>query len=333
MRFEVLACAVLMSSVSTAAQKPQPSLKPLAEWAKGQRLPMEAKIAAKAPGALIDYLRWDNQKNGWPNIPQAVELTDSFKNDLLTAIRGLPADVVRKVNEKLIGIYVVSDLGGSAYTEKMELDDKKNAAGFVVLDVTALNRTANQWATWKESSPFRLGGKTQIRMEIEKPENETRANAIQYILLHEFGHILNIGSRLMPGWGSPPRDLLILPSMRFFNLSWTVQENKFTSRYDDIWFLRPKIHFYAQPEDQLEASAVLGSYKHLLMTNFPTLYAATHPGDDFAESFVNYVHVVRMKKPWSVVISAGTETLTVKDCWQETRCQEKRKLLEELLAP
>jgi hypothetical protein len=75
------------------------------------------------------------------------------------------------------------------------------------------------------------------------------------------------------------------------------------------------------------------TYQNLAKTNFPTLYAATHPGDDFAESFVSYVHTARMGKPWYIIIQDGGKTVQRLDsCWTEKRCAQKRKALEAILA-
>jgi hypothetical protein len=85
---------------------------------------------------------------------------------------------------------------------------------------------------------------------------------------------------------------------------------------------------------KLGAEQMAATYASLAVTNFPSLYAATHPADDFAEAFASYVHVVLMRKPWQVTISRDGEVLRVVDaCWEEPRCAGKRKLLEELLAP
>ena len=53
-----------------------------------------------------------------------------------------------------------------------------------------LKRAANEWATWKESSAF--SGNISYRLEavIEEKESDDRIQAIQYILLHEIGHMV-----------------------------------------------------------------------------------------------------------------------------------------------
>ena len=71
-----------------------------------------------------------------------------------------------------------------------------------------------------------------------------------------------------------------------------------------------------------------------MRTSFPTLYAATNPWDDFAESFANYVHVVLLRKPWRVQVrGVGDDTETFDACWGLPRCEAKERMLRALLGP
>jgi hypothetical protein len=77
---------------------------------------------------------------------------------------------------------------------------------------------------------------------------------------------------------------------------------------------------------------MMPAYARLKNTNFPSLYAATTPGDDFAESFASYVHVVLMHRPWQITITRNDAVAYVFNaCWGETRCAEKQRILERLL--
>lgn len=68
--------------------------------------------------------------------------------------------------------------------------------------------------------------------------------------------------------------------------------------------------------------------------NFPSLHAATSPGDDFAESLASHVHVALMQQPWQITISRdGQPADTFGACWGEQRCAEKRKMPERLVKP
>ncbi len=74
------------------------------------------------------------------------------------------------------------------------------------------------------------------------------------------------------------------------------------------------------------------TYANLERTSFPSLYAATQPGDDFAEAFDSYVHVVLQRRPWQILIYKNAALQKeFGACWNESRCAGKRALLEQLI--
>ena len=76
------------------------------------------------------------------------------------------------------------------------------------------------------------------------------------------------------------------------------------------------------------------TYINLEKTNFPTLYAATHPADDWAESFASYVHSVLMKKPFNIKIKDTKNPeiyINFKLCWGKPRCANKEVFLAWML--
>lgn len=300
-------------------------------WMNLKAKPLAEKIGLKPPSELIDYLRKDNKANGWKNIPATINVSTDFLTDVKSAVSELPLPILQKINEKLIGVFLVSDLGGSGYSEYVSDENGLVVAALVVLDVNALDRTANQWATWKESSPFHFSKMEQFFATIESPTDDNRKNAIQYILLHEFGHVLAAGSPLLPPGGVYPKEIVVKPDMNFFNLSWAINKNEFVSRFDANWKIRPKIHYYANQDQQIDSSLGIEAYRGLLKTNFSTLYAATHPADDFAETFANYVHVVLMSKPWKIHFAKGPIAIDYSSCWNESRCAEKKFIITELI--
>jgi hypothetical protein len=232
-----------------------------------------------------------------------------------------------------VGIYFVQDLGGTAYTDYVAGDSIRLAAGFVILDMDVLGtRIANEWATWKESSPFMANPMYRLEAEIERDGGNTRRNAIQYILLHELGHVLAIGKDLHPPWELPVSPDRSPDKYAFSRLSWKAGEvgKKSTSLFEHEFSNRKDVVYYFGAG--LPASQMVRTYEQLEQTNFPTLYAATKPEEDFAESFVSYVHAVLMGRPLEIRILRNDKLLkTYRSCWNEMRCAEKRKLIEQFL--
>jgi hypothetical protein len=304
----------------------------IAYWKAALEKPLEQRIGP-APDELVAYVVLDNITQGIENTPQSMAVSEDLLGDVRAALAELPFPVRQLLSENLVGIYFVRDLGGTAYTDYVAGDSIRRAAGFVMLDMDVLGqRIANDWATWKESSPFKADPMYRLEAEIERDGGNTRKNAIQYILLHELGHVLAIGNMLHPPWELPVSPERSPDKYIFSRLSWKVGEAgaKYSSLFDDEFSNRKDVAYYFGAD--LPAGQMVRTYEQLEQTNFPTLYAATKPEEDFAESFVTYVHSVLMARPFEIrIFRDGTLVKTYRSCWNEMRCAEKRKTIEQFL--
>jgi hypothetical protein len=300
-------------------------------WKAAFAKPVEQRIGAGSP-ELVEFLILDTIHQGIPNKPRASSPPADFAADVAQAFAELPQSVKDLVRPKLAGIYFVDDIGGTGFTDMIGLAGEKSTTGFIVLDPTQLiKQTANAWASWKEGTPFKTAPGYRLEAEIETKAQDTRKQAIQYILLHEIGHIVSIGDNIHPSWTIPPSEVRATP-FPFFDLSWLKAPDgkKYMTRFDAQFPERLSVAYYFGAK--LEAKQMTAVYTKLEATNFPTLYAATHFGDDFAEAFASYVHTVVMKRPWSIrLYENGKLAKTYASCWDQPRCAEKRKFLEKLL--
>ena len=301
-------------------------------WQADLARPLDERIGA-APPALVEYLTLDNLKQGYPQRPRAAVLEPAFVQDVKAAIRELPPSVWRLFGERLVGVYFVEELGGTGYTDAVKDSAGKDVAAYIVLDTAVLRPlAANAWATWKESSPFKPQPGWTLEARIEGDTGNDRRNAIQYILLHELGHVLSVGRQLHPPWDIAPKQVPARASYPFLEQSWTIDRsaNRYAALADGGFPQRRNVAYYFGAK--LAAADMVPTYEALEKTNFPTLYAATQPFDDFAESFASYVHVVLMRRPWQIVLSQdGKVVKTINHCWDEPRCAAKRRLLEEIV--
>ncbi len=301
-------------------------------WISRMARPLTQRIDA-APPALLEYVRLDNLSAGLTSVPRAATLAPDFMRDVRRAFDEIPKPVKRLVSRRLAGIYLVEDLGSTGYTDAIFAADGKPVAGFIVLDAAVLRqRSANAWATWKENTPFNPEPDSTLSARIATASQDSRKNAIQYILLHELGHIASIGAGIHPHWGIAPDAVQQTERLAYFNLSWTIarRENRFVSLFEAAFETRPRVVYYA--DAMLRGSQMQAVYSQLAATNFATLYAATSPGDDFAEAFASYVHTVLMRKPLQIEIRhAGQDVMRFTSCWAQARCAAKRAILEQLL--
>jgi len=323
-----LPCAETDKKCASAAALQSPVRKK-SFWSGALARPLEQRVGP-APAELVTFITLDNIQSDIPNRPRAPKIADDLLAETKAALGELPPVIKALVEERLAGIYFVSDLGGTGYTDYANGGWFSHDAGFTLLDVDVLaKQTANAWATWKENTPFKADPAFRLEARIEDAAGDNRKNAIQYILLHELGHILSIGKDIHPRWDGPPSSVAGFP---FARLSWEFvpAETRYASTFDKQFVLRREVVYYFGA--RLGGRQMFDAYHQVADTNFPTLYAATHPGDDFAESFASYVHTVMMKRPWEIrLYQDGKLVRTVGSCWEEERCAEKRRILEEIL--
>ena len=301
-------------------------------WKSALALPFEQRIGP-APAEVVDYITRDNIMRGFPNRPKVSGLPPEFRADVEQAFREIPEPVRRRIENKLAGIYFTVDLGGTGFTEAITSADGSERTGFIVLDSTVLGlRKANAWAAWKENSPFAPEPGYRLAAEIEEPANDNRRNAIQYILLHELGHVLSIGEQIHPPWTVLPQHVAATAGLEYFALSWAPPNGaeRYASLFDERFPQREHVMYYFGANLMLSQAAVV--YEELRATNFPTLYAATSPGDDWAEGFASYIHTVMMGKPFRIrIYQAGQLVEDYGPCWEEPRCAGKRRIIEKFL--
>jgi hypothetical protein len=291
------------------------------------------------PPELIDFLRLDNTFQGYSERPVPASQDSEFIRDVEIAMSSLPKAVGRISGRMVFCIALVRELGGTGYMDVVADVDGSAAGGFIVLDEGALDRTANAWASWKEQSAFRSSAEQRLEVRIEQPENDTRVNAIRYILLHELGHVIDavLGITQIDGGNTQN-----IRSRGFYGLSWTdpppsqrtvLPGDTLRSRFDAAWPERETLAFYTFENSKHTLSDAASIYAWLGQTNFPTLYAATSSADDFAESFANYVHVVLDGRPYEVQLKQEKmSTNLLGSCWDSPRCASKKLAVEHLLA-
>ena len=300
-------------------------------WRDALAKPILDRMGA-APPELVEYLKLDNIKNGYSHQPRAAKVTPDFRRDVHNAIAEIPYEVRQLLARKLAGIYFVEDLGGTGYTDEILDAGARAVAGFIVLDMTVLaKQTANAWATWKENTPFKPQPGMRLVAEIERKQQNNRKNAIQYILLHEFGHVLSINEKFHPSWKLDAREIPSSADYPWFWSSWDVsrEDNRFVTHFDRAFPQRTDVVYYLGAK--LPGDQMIAVYDNLEQTSFATLYSVTRPADDFAEAFASYVHTVLMNKPFEIRIYHNDKLAKLyKSCWTEKRCLQKRRMLERL---
>ena len=256
------------------------------------------KRLCDTPIEIIDFLLKENLSLGYSSKPELVKLDEKLLHDYKTAIEEIPESVKKMVLPYLLGVFPIKNLDGSAINIMSADDDGKNPKFLIAIDVDFLNRNANEWASAKESNPF---VSSKIKVEIEKAQSNDRARSIEFILLHEFGHIIGAVYKAHPTFEENEIDSN--PThYPFSKIGWVMNKKNNISASTDknIFPLRAKIHFYYGKDSKFVDKKKTELYRQLQKTDFVSLYASTNVRDDFAESFAHYVHEVMLHKPYKI---------------------------------
>lgn len=175
----------------------------------------------------------------------------------------------------------------------------------------------------KENSPFSPGN-VQINVKIESDARNRIPEAIEYILLHEVGHIVSVQKGIVPDFREKYRNF------NAFEFSKGIWEVENVSSWDSSFPLRKEIKFYSSKPIDLENNWKK-IYPVLENTPFPTLYSATNGDDFFADSFVSYIHTELQKKIWTLeILQDGKKIYEMKNGIQKSRCKKQKEFLDRL---
>lgn len=283
------------------------------------------------PQELVDHIAQYNAATANPATPARIEGCDDFLQDVRAAVAELPAVVKNKLEPRLLGIFAMTGLGSTGITDVIAYPNGDLIGAFVVLDVDAFaDRGANAWATWKENEPFAGDSGVALEAVIADSAADNRQSAIQYILLHEFGHVMAAASGLLPNWWD---DAAVADAGRypFLRLCWDANEDgTIEPRSCQDFPLRAHLRFFQ--DTKISSSEAPGVYEQLEHTAYPTLYAATSVHEDFAESFCTYVHTQLLGKPREVMICADGRQQRYQGFWQSERGAAKAAFFRALFA-
>ena len=285
-----------------------------------------------AQDEVIAHVTQVNAATGVAAQPLSTQVSAGFHADVRAAMAGMPASVQALLDGVLLGVRYARQLGSSAISDIVVSAEGVILGVVVALDVDAFEqRTANAWATWKENTPFAQQDGYRLEAQIAAPANDNRRGALQYLLLHEFGHVLAAGRGLLPEWWNAAQAMHAAHDYHYLPLAWQITPTLQVLPLPENDFpLRADISYYQAP--RLAASQMHAAYAQLQGANFATLYAATSMHEDFAESFASYVHAVMLQQPLCIRIFHGDALLLQFDrYWEAGRSAAKRRLLEQLL--
>jgi hypothetical protein len=296
-------------------------------WRAQRARPIQERILP-LPDEVRDIVHQVNMATGLDAVPAPCSPDAALQADLRTALAGMPAAVLDLVDPLLLGVCTGRGLGSSGVTDIVaDAVDGRILGCTVLLDLDLVGtRTANAWATWKENLPFGGPG-FALSATIAAPHADTRAAALQFLLLHEFGHVVTAGGAFLPRWWEP-----VPPAyFPFLDLSWVIDDKgRFAPWRGSDFELRGAVDFYGN--NKLHSDTIVTAYAGLEGSDFPSLYGATNPYDDFAECFASYVHSELLGRPYELRVDYdGVPQATLASFWASPRSAAKRAFMRALL--
>jgi hypothetical protein len=301
-------------------------------WETLLRRPL-AERRGNAPRELIDFIGRHHQATGKTIVARAAILDAGLERDLDAALAGLPITVLRHLEPCLLGVFVMEGTGASAVSSVVAGPEGELIGAFIVLDAAVFaDVTANSWFERRENMPFEAADGLRLEARIADAAHDDRVSALQFVLLHEFGHVLSAVKALAPMWW---RAGSAAPSYPLLDLCWkAAPDGRFAPRAGHDFSLRGELVYYGAPRlSLLDAEA---AYAALGRTGFPTLYAATSVHEDIADSFAAYVHVRLMGRPLEHRLlrggrPAGTGAASATAYWRSPHGDARAALFEAML--
>lgn len=236
-------------------------------------------------------------------------VASDLANDLRAAIAELPAPLAHAFDRHVCSVVFVTGLGATGVTAQLASEPSRSV---ILLNVDNLDRSANAWVSFKESSFFSEAHGLAIVGKMTERPDKSRQVLLGYLIAHELGHVLR---------DALPND----PHIASFDRACWPRKDAFKDLS-----LRPYAALHGA--DSLHEINLEPLYDFILASCFPSLTAAMNPGEDFADSLALYSHSVLLGRPWQVsVYRDGELSRRLESCWREPRCAEKRQALERFL--
>jgi len=251
-----------------------------------------------APKLVLEHLERMDGRDDY----EAYEPTEADRQLTLRYLDLLPAWFDAMLKERLVGIYFVENLVGTAFTEFV-LDKADTVHAFIAVNPAALRTGLSEWMTAREASCF-SGAATGGGAPSVFVDCGTKYQALLYALVHECGHVADHVYHYTP-YVEPLIDELGLgvATTDFVKNVWA-DYAKPEARADFAG--RADITFYSLGGGpKIPMTDAAGLYERLANSPFPSLYAAQNWAEDCAECCTWYFFTDRLGERYQVGLRRG----------------------------
>lgn len=257
--------------------------------------------------------------------------TQSFRHELKVAIDQLPQEVKSILRDHLVGVHVVGNLSmpGMPYISGLAIPQSGTFGGNDGTTSVLVDRLYSDTGMLERGITMGLRIKSPdqryvILARIAKKGEKERFVMLQYLLLHEFGHVVDNSRSFVSDAEELPID--DPEACGFACYSWKSQTApKGDGRISEVVLALRNGQF----RRMLEAAPDL--MNAIKQSNFESLYSTSGPGEDFAENFATYVHTIIMGRPWRLSLFVeGKKTDEMTSCHLDGRCPQKTAFFDKL---
>jgi hypothetical protein len=309
----------------------EPAVRRASFWGDAWKdLPLAQRVGL-LPAEAVASLREDLEFYGGVSKVAPAHAAAYVVDDLRQAMAGLPESVKRLVRDRLIGVFLVDNLsteGTGEHNLGLALEVmglwRQHVGTIVLIDRDGTDMSANRAMATMEYVPTGEYRGISVQSRLARRNNDDRRMTMQYVLLHELGHVIDYDRGITPdsfNYGERTRDC------GFTCLSWVRPDrHRFSPRIGEAMRRAETASLDAY------VKALPETFRLLSASNFPSLYATSMPAEDFAESFAQYVHSVVLGHPWELTLrDQGTIRERLGSCFLERRCPGKRSYFDRLL--
>lgn len=310
--------------------------------------PLEERLVDLAPGSSLLALSYMDLffsfgKGVRQPLPKAMPSDVSLRNDLHQAIETLPENVKKLLSPYLAAIIPITNVPVNGLAALVLDEQQIQRGGISYLNVDRLNKKMNDWWTAKEFSTYATNANDRFALDAEidpNPVHNTRVMAIQFILIHELGHILAYGINAFPRWDILPTTYNV-GDYPYIDISWE-QKNGMevlnNAQMSAFGAFAGKLVYFKDSNSlkKLTNSDLPGVFKSLQNSSFITPYSTIDPHEDFADFFALYIliNTLKLKPSFTVKDSNGSILHKYKlyESIYESRFDSKRIFVENILS-
>jgi hypothetical protein len=254
--------------------------------------PIADRIGA-APKLVLDHLKAVDGRDDYA----AYEPTEADRELTLQYLDLLPAWFDAMLKERLVGIYFVEHLVGTAFTEFV-LDKADTVHAFIAVNPETLRTGLSEWMTAREASCFAGAGASGSGVHVFV-DCGGKYQALLYALVHECGHVADYVYHYTPYVEPTIEELGLGASNTDFIKNVWAEYAKPDPRAEFAG--RTDITFYGLGGGpKIPMADAAGLYERLANSPFPSLYAAQNWAEDFAECFTWYFFTDRLGERYQV---------------------------------